>query len=88
MNGVFIALGGILVGFALSLIFYKSITLQLVKSVTGITKWYILPTLQEMRNTMQILHNSGAKDYSCELKRMENIIAKAEEMNKSGEKLI
>ena len=88
MNGVFIALGGILVGFALSLLFYKSITLQLVKSVTGITKWYILPTLQEMRNTMQILHNSGAKDYSCELKRMENIIAKAEEMNKSGEKLI
>lgn len=88
MNSIFIALGSGLVGFALSLIFYKSITLRMVKNITSITQWYILPTLKEMRNTMQILHNSGAKDHSCELTKMDIIIEKAEEMNKSGEKLI
>ena len=88
MNSIFIAFGGGLVGFALSLLFYKSITLRMVKNITSITQWYILPTLKEMRNTMQILHNSGAKNYSFELRKMDILIEKAEEFDKSRKNII
>lgn len=88
MNNVFIALGGIFIGFSLSLLFYRSITLRMTKNIIGISEWYIIPGLKEMRNTMQMLHNVGAKDYSAEIKRVDDFIARYEELNRSGKKLI
>lgn len=87
MNEIFIALGGGLVGFSLSLLFFKGITYRMMKRITGISEWYIVPCLQELRKDMSELQKNGSKDYSFEIARVDTLISKFEELNEKGKNL-
>lgn len=87
MDKILCLIGGVLVGFAVSMIFWKTMIFLMVRKVSSIIRIFILPNLREMRSLMRVLRDDGVKNYDDELIKIETLIVEAEKVVLQGQKI-